>query len=213
MASSSVAATPSSGPSDWKKMKIQELREALTSTEIGNVGFRFPSSERSVNASMMVASPGISTAVKIQSQDKLSRQGKKGISDTVAKRSKEAGGNARATSKSKYVSDSTEKAEETPASVPKYARQEANESNRNVAVTSGLLTDLERKQKRAQRFGVELQVSEQEKWRLRAERFGMQGQRHGDKTESEKRQARAARFGIVDEEAKKKARSERFGLE
>ncbi|KAL2611172.1 hypothetical protein R1flu_022864 [Riccia fluitans] len=77
-------------------------------------------------------------------------------------------------------------------------------------------SDLERKQKRAERFGLELMVSEVEKRKLRAARFGSSPvsgtDKSSDKTmstqegnkmsptvkemESVKRKARAARFGI-----------------
>eukprot|EP00249_Psilotum_nudum_P009891 c22219_g1_i1 orf=958-1419(+) len=151
---SSVATPSNSGPSDWKKLKIQELREALTSTEIGNAGLRFPSSERLVNSSKLVGSSGNSAAVQTQSQDKMSRQESK-TPDTAVDRSEEASRQVRATPKSKYVSDSSKETEETLASGHKLVNQEPSESNRNVTKTSGPLTDLERKQRRAQRFGVE----------------------------------------------------------
>ncbi|KAG5582603.1 hypothetical protein H5410_053230 [Solanum commersonii] len=80
--------------------------------------------------------------------------------------------------------------------------------------------DIQKKMKRAERFGMPVQLSEEEKRSSRAERFGtgspVQGSDALKKSEEHKRQARAERFGIVksdttDEEAKKKkARLTRF---
>ncbi|KAK0585452.1 hypothetical protein LWI29_028749 [Acer saccharum] len=82
------------------------------------------------------------------------------------------------------------------------------------------VTDVQRKIRRAERFGVSVQLSEEEKRNSRAERFGTAPQTQGSevskKSEDLKRRARAERFGIPvpttvgDEEAKKKARLARF---
>ncbi|GLJ47034.1 hypothetical protein SUGI_0993050 [Cryptomeria japonica] len=83
-------------------------------------------------------------------------------------------------------------------------------------------SDLEKKQKRAERFGVSIQMSEDEKRKARAARFGgissdTVGTISSGVEEEKKRKARAERFGLPassvhDEEAKKKARMERFGM-
>ncbi|CAA2967534.1 protein MODIFIER OF SNC1 11-like [Olea europaea var. sylvestris] len=81
-------------------------------------------------------------------------------------------------------------------------------------------TDVQKKVKRAERFGMPVQLSEEEKRNSRAERFGTgtasQGSDLSKQSEDLKRKARAERFGIAqsapaDEEAKKKARGARFG--
>jgi len=90
-------------------------------------------------------------------------------------------------------------------------------------------SDLERRQRRAERFGVSVQMSEEEKRRVRAARFGgsstdapeakSSGVGVTKVEEEKKRKARAERFGLPvssiadNEEAKKKARSVRFGLD
>ncbi|CAI9098109.1 OLC1v1034693C1 [Oldenlandia corymbosa var. corymbosa] len=83
----------------------------------------------------------------------------------------------------------------------------------------GPVTDTEKKIRRAERFGVAVQLSEQEKRNSRAERFGTASGSSGSealkKSEELKRKARAERFGISqstssEEDAKKKARLARF---
>nr|XP_004246720.1 protein MODIFIER OF SNC1 11 [Solanum lycopersicum] len=79
-------------------------------------------------------------------------------------------------------------------------------------------TDIQKKMKRAERFGMTVQLSEEEKRNTRAERFGTsapQGSDASKKAEEQKRKARAERFGLsqsdsTDEDAKKKARLARF---
>ncbi|KAJ8570805.1 hypothetical protein K7X08_037777 [Anisodus acutangulus] len=79
--------------------------------------------------------------------------------------------------------------------------------------------NVQKKMKRAERFGMAVQLSEEDKRNARAERFGtgspVQGSDASKKAEEHKKQARAERFGLVksdtpDEEAKKKARLTRF---
>ncbi|URE21413.1 hypothetical protein MUK42_11939 [Musa troglodytarum] len=87
------------------------------------------------------------------------------------------------------------------------------------ALEVGPVTDLRKKLRRAERFGMPVMLSEEEKRNSRAERFGtgspLSGRKDVGQLEEQKRKARAERFGlkidiIVDEEAKKKARLERF---
>uniref|UniRef100_A0A2N9IZ89 THO1-MOS11 C-terminal domain-containing protein n=1 Tax=Fagus sylvatica TaxID=28930 RepID=A0A2N9IZ89_FAGSY len=81
-------------------------------------------------------------------------------------------------------------------------------------------SNIQKKIRRAERFGISLQLTEQEKRNSRAERFGTGSTLHGSdseafkKSEDLKRKARAERFGLrdspvpSDEEAKKKAPSD-----
>ncbi|KAL8210527.1 hypothetical protein R6Q57_004964 [Mikania cordata] len=85
------------------------------------------------------------------------------------------------------------------------------------------VTDTQRKIRRAERFGMPVQLSEEEKRNSRAERFGTAGMTSGSqvsdttkKSEELKRKARAERFGIkrstpTEKEEKKKSRLSRFG--
>ncbi|PHT36382.1 hypothetical protein CQW23_24082 [Capsicum baccatum] len=79
--------------------------------------------------------------------------------------------------------------------------------------------DIQKKMKRAERFGMPVQLSEQEKRNSRAERFGtgspVQGSDALKNSDEHKRKARVERFGLVktdttDKDAKKKARLTRF---
>ncbi|KAJ8491596.1 hypothetical protein OPV22_013317 [Ensete ventricosum] len=92
----------------------------------------------------------------------------------------------------------------------------AGQSNSDASEAAPV-TDLQKKLRRAERFGTPVMLSEEEKRNSRAERFGttstFDGGKIGGPLEEQKRKARAERFGLkaeTDEEAKKKARLERF---
>ncbi|KAL3628568.1 hypothetical protein CASFOL_027614 [Castilleja foliolosa] len=98
------------------------------------------------------------------------------------------------------------------------ATETAEKSNGGDA--DGSVTDVQKKMKRAERFGVSVHLSEEEKRNSRAERFGagpaLNGADSSKESEELKKKARAERFGAVksttaDEEVKKKARLSRFG--
>ncbi|KAL8039537.1 hypothetical protein ABFX02_10G042800 [Erythranthe guttata] len=83
----------------------------------------------------------------------------------------------------------------------------------------GAATDIQKKMKRAERFGMPVNLSEQEKRNSRAERFGtapgIDVVDSSKSSEELKRKARAERFGIVqsapaNDDSKKKARLARF---
>ncbi|XP_038998722.1 protein MODIFIER OF SNC1 11-like [Hibiscus syriacus] len=86
--------------------------------------------------------------------------------------------------------------------------------------SGGPADDVHKKIQRADRFGVPVQLSEQEKRNSRAERFGTApssiGSEASKQSEELRRKARAERFGITapstatDEDAKKKAPLARF---
>ncbi|XWS59747.1 hypothetical protein CRYUN_Cryun08bG0148000 [Craigia yunnanensis] len=87
--------------------------------------------------------------------------------------------------------------------------------------SSGPVNDVQKKIRRAERFGVPVQLSEKEKRNSRAERFGTAPSSNGSEvskqSEELKRKARTERFGLAvpstatEEEGKKKARLARFG--
>ncbi|GAV84200.1 hypothetical protein CFOL_v3_27644 [Cephalotus follicularis] len=85
---------------------------------------------------------------------------------------------------------------------------------------SGSVSNIQKKIRRAERFGMPVKLSEEEKRNSRAERFGTAAKTHVSDTpnnaEELKRKARAERFGLSvqpvasDEETKRKARLARF---
>ncbi|KAL5546254.1 hypothetical protein UlMin_005941 [Ulmus minor] len=109
------------------------------------------------------------------------------------------------------------------------SKKEGDDSKADVADSaagSGAnpVSDIEKKMRRAERFGISVQLTEEEKRNSRAERFGKgsgsvsasTGSEVSKKSEELKRKARAERFGIASPpvpseiEAKKKARLARF---
>ncbi|KAJ4908889.1 Protein MODIFIER OF SNC1 11 [Raphanus sativus] len=118
----------------------------------------------------------------------------------------------------KGVSDST--------NVSSEKKDEAN--SKAIGSTDSVdADDIQKKIRRAERFGVSVKLTEEEKRNSRAERFGtvaaVKDSQGTKKAEELKRKARADRFGVPalssttkvdsteEEEAKKKARLARFG--
>ncbi|KAJ6742614.1 PROTEIN MODIFIER OF SNC1 11 [Salix viminalis] len=134
-----------------------------------------------------------------------------------------------ASTKPDRVEDSTTTASSIVESPTEGPKQGADNSK-----SAAPATDSDKKFRRAERFGISVQLSEKEKRNSRAERFGTGSQ--GSEPESDsvkksepesdsvkkseelKRKARAERFGIpvpptaTDVEVKKKARVERFAV-
>ncbi|XP_060176577.1 protein MODIFIER OF SNC1 11-like isoform X2 [Lycium barbarum] len=108
-------------------------------------------------------------------------------------------------------------APESPTSAG--AKEEIKAATGDDDSCQGNDSNIQKKMKRAERFGMPVKLSEEEKRNSRAERFGtgspVQGSDASKKAEEHKKQARAERFGLVksdttDEEVKKKARLTRF---
>ncbi|KAI9122189.1 hypothetical protein K1719_006878 [Acacia pycnantha] len=112
--------------------------------------------------------------------------------------------------------------ESQPTSTDTPPKELATESKPSVAEKDAPASNIQKKILRAERFGISVQLSEQEKRNSRAERFGTVSPSQASETsksEELKRKARAERFGMpcpptaataADEEAKKKARLARF---
>eukprot|EP00249_Psilotum_nudum_P019067 c27084_g2_i1 orf=177-677(+) len=164
---SSLAAAAKPAPSDWKKMKIQELREAMASRGMESAGL--DPRGRIVNASTMVESSGL---LEVPKSDGLSAQESAGMEERASDLCGEASAEVGVVPKRKAGSGSADATSETQGCARQGENREAHGSYQGVTLTTGTFTDLEKKQQRAERFGVELQVSEQEKRKLRAERFG-----------------------------------------
>ncbi|GFY82861.1 protein MODIFIER OF SNC1 11 [Actinidia rufa] len=103
---------------------------------------------------------------------------------------------------------------------PPSTNKDGDESK--ISAAEEPVSSVHKRIRRAERFGLPVLLSEEEKRNTRAERFGtgtgsvVHGSHTLKQSEEHKRKARAERFGIVqsvpsDEEAKKKARLARFG--
>ncbi|KAJ6839697.1 protein MODIFIER OF SNC1 11-like [Iris pallida] len=84
---------------------------------------------------------------------------------------------------------------------PREAKPPSIPSEENSAPPAAPATNLKKKARQAERFGLPIQLSEQEKRNSRAERFGVRsntiGKIEAGNLEDEKRKARAERFGLT----------------
>ncbi|KAK6942873.1 hypothetical protein RJ641_028250 [Dillenia turbinata] len=103
-----------------------------------------------------------------------------------------------------------------PSSTKDFSVPKESEDSKSSA--DAPFSDTQKKIRRAERFGMPVQLSEEEKRNSRADRFGTPILDSSKKLEEQKRKARAERFGLSaegqpeanDEDAKKKARLTRF---
>lgn len=222
MASSSVAMSPTDQP-DWRKMNKQALRDALASRGLDTNGLR-PSLIQRLESSVkaLAAAEALATSVEDEPIKSTNETAEKDNLTQIESQSEGETQTVNTSSKDTHISTlqedkATQEPSDAKASALKFEGQvqttsENGRSEHNVSNTAHL-SDLEKKRLRAERFGVGLQVSEKEKLAIRAERFsGVEGKKSSTarEPESEKRKQRAARFGIVDDESRKKARQERF---
>ncbi|KAH7278369.1 hypothetical protein KP509_38G038100 [Ceratopteris richardii] len=225
MASSSVAMS-SNGEPDWRKMNKQALRDALASRGLDTSGLR-PSLIQRLENSAKAAAQALATSISCESlkpivetsqKDSAAKVESKRGSEEITKSLKLDNQAISPHDASASVSEEKKEATTVKGLLSKSDAERSNPTSVTVkgeqsVSNSSQLSDLEKKRLRAERFGVGLQVSEQEKLALRAERFSGVGEKKnliGRESESEKRKQRASRFGIVDEESKKKARLDRF---
>ncbi len=222
---------------EWKKMKVQALRDELLSRGLDTAGLRSTLIERLED----FVSKGTGTDHSVAAEKKKEVE----VQDDQANNPSERSEPAIKT----VVENDMQASAEVANPLASKSLEEAKEPTQVLEVNgadSGTapLTDLEKKQKRAERFGTELKITEDEKRRMRSARFNGASATNGAKketgtgsetlsnvspstvgAEAAKRKARAERFGIgsisttepalklqvsTDEEAKKKARLARF---
>ncbi len=224
---------------EWKKMKVQALRDELLSRGLDTAGVRSTMIERLED----FVSKGTGTDHSVAAEKKKEVE----VQDDEAINPSERSEPAIKT----MVENDIQASAEVANPLASKSLEEAKEPTKVLEVNgadSGTapLTDLEKKQKRAERFGTELKITEDEKRRMRSARFNGASATNGAKketgtgtgsetlsnvspstagAEAAKRKARAERFGIggisttepalklqvsTDEDAKKKARLARF---
>jgi hypothetical protein len=170
--------TPTGAGTDWKKMKVQELREELTSRGLDSSGLKSTLVER------------LETATAAEIVDKATNPaegaGRKdmdldmNVGAPVDEVDEKKIGNEPITTEPPVVAEViAAKAVPVTDNVPTVDEAVESKSAAPVEVptpvTNGtavaaLPTDLEKKQRRAERFGIELSVSEGDKRKLRAAR-------------------------------------------
>ncbi|KAJ7513809.1 hypothetical protein O6H91_23G015700 [Diphasiastrum complanatum] len=256
MASVTAPLSPEASISEWKKMKVQELREVLASKGLETDGVKSSLIERLENSAK---SDTAKSDIARSDETSPILEG-----STEPLKEKEVENECEISQKVNNGHDMPKPVEElvsgdSPESLPAEEQlivTETNGASKEIEEKTILITadvpspqningtqdcaappsDLEKKQRRAERFGVDVKMSENEKRRLRAARFGAASDNlekgcqsvYADSSkmsptlkeaEAEKRKARAARFGTSessekspsDDDAKKRARLARFG--
>ncbi|GLJ54132.1 hypothetical protein SUGI_1159530 [Cryptomeria japonica] len=220
-------------PKEWKKMKVQELRDELSRKGLSTAGLRPALLER-LDKSSSPSENGATKPPKPQLAESTppSEDVQVNCNDASGKEEQERECTANAKEEDSCGSiTSPDKSEPAKFVEPAAVEKSSNDRKDNGGVTTSTaeaLTDLQKKHRRAERFGLALQLTEEEKRRSRAARFSESQNGSlkpnspslGDTklSEEERRKARAERFGLsprsaADDEAKKKARLARFGLD
>lgn len=220
---------------EWKKSKIQELRDELSKRD-SNPGAPGPSPTECLRISSDLPENAVGEGPELdvkQAVPPSEDAPEKSEAVNVEPPSGDETSQLKTVTKKCEDSIMAESVDPVAAVTPAVASVEkpSNEGADNgVAGVAGplQLSDLEKKHRRAERFGLALQLSEEEKRNSRAARFGEStngtpkptspGLGEAKISEEEKRKARAERFGLAlrssaDDEAKKKARLARFGVD
>ncbi|CAM6029240.1 unnamed protein product [Sphagnum balticum] len=197
---------------EWKKMKAQALRDELLSRGLDTAGVRSTMIERLED--FVSKGTGTDHSVAAEKKKEVEVQDDEAInpserSEPAIKTMVENDMQASAEVANPLASKSLEEAKE-PTKV-----LEVNGADSGTAP----LTDLEKKQKRAERFGTELKITEDEKRRMRSARFNGASATNGAKKETgtgtgtgSETLSNVSPSTAGAEAAKRKARAERFGI-
>lgn len=186
--------------SDWKKMKVQALRDELANHGLETSGVKSTLIERLEN---FAANSVDGSAGKTDGDKKDAEVLEEGEAEPEVAEKPEILKEAIAVSLEPEVV-----AKESPVGGD---IETAKPLDLNGPAVVAPLTDIEKKQRRAERFGTDLKISEAEKRKLRAARFNG-GSTNGASTVTAKEGVSGPSSAIPDAEAaKRKLRAERFG--